>query len=703
MTKHNAKDESISEFSESEKTQSKPSPQSDESRASETEALLTAKKKNDIMSKIYFLFIPISLLFMELLVKFLISGNIFDRSLIYILLFSISYGSLLSAICGAFCGAARRTLTKITLFMLGAFFCFHLGYYKNFQCHFAFANINEAKNAITDFSSLILYAAQNVWYGIILMMMPLVIFWILSKKFAPKGKSNAIGAIISGVCSVVFYLSALALITYTGTLYGSDGYTYKYAGSEIGVSYNTFGIMTASRLDIKQLIFGMPEEELFILNTAQMQQDVSQSDTEYGYNVLDIDFEKLAENETDESIKAMHQYVAAQRPTLKNEYTGMFKGKNLIMLTLEGFSGKIIDPEFTPTLYRMSQEGFVFNNYYHSSWYGSTASGEYVNITGNIYNTSDCFEKSGTSYQPLTMANQLKRQGYTCYAYHNNDYKYYNRDVSHPNFGYTFKAFGNGLVLPTEHWPASDLEMAQETIDDYINQQPFHAYYMTVSGHARYSCEGNYMSTIHLHDLPEKYNNYPGQLKAYLACQYEVELMLEYLVERLDEAGILDNTVFVMTADHYPYALNDQSVSTLYGLPEANIRYNNNLYRNSLIIWSSSMESPITVDKYCCATDILPTMLNLWGVDYDSRMFIGSDILSNSMGLAFLSLYRYNWITNEGEYYCSQNRFIPNPSCNMTKEQIQQYVSEINQIIKSKTDFSTRILDNDYYSYIPGI
>ncbi|MDD6396024.1 MAG: sulfatase-like hydrolase/transferase [Firmicutes bacterium] len=702
MTNQNEKNESISDISESEKPHSKPSPQSDESKSSEAEALLTAKKKNNIMSKIYFLFIPISLLFMELLVKFLISGSIFDRSLIYILLFSLSYGCLLSAICGAFCGVARRTLTKITLFLLGAFMAFQLGYYKNFQCHFDFASAGEAQNALTDFSSLILYAAQNIWYAIILLMLPLVIFWIFGKKFAPNGEKNITVASVSAAASVIIYFCALWVTVCTGFENGSDGYTYKYAQNDIEITYNTFGIITTSRLNIKQMIFGVPEEPFLIPEVSQVDQEVSPSDIEYGYNILDIDFEKLAENETDKTIKSMHQYVAAQQPTLKNEYTGLFEGKNLIMMTLEGFSSKIIDPEFTPMLYKMANEGFVFNNYYHQSSGGSTASGEYTNLTGNIYHNTSCLEKSGTTYQPFSIANQLSKKGYSCYAYHNNTSTYYRRNISHPNFGYQWKAPGNGLIIK-KNWPTSDLEMAEVSVDEYINNQPFHAYYMTFSGHASYSTEYNAMSRLHLDDLPEKYKNYPGRIRCYLACQYEVELMLQHLVSKLDEAGILDDTVFVMMPDHYPYAMEERILAQLYNIPEENIRNNVELYKNSFIIWSSSMEEPVVVDKTCSAIDILPTLLNLWGIDYDSRIMIGADIFSNKEAIAPVKTQRYSWVTDQGSYNYSNGKFTPKSDCTLTEEQIDEYVSRINQIIKSKIDFSIRVLDNNYYSYIPGI
>src|SRR5690554_419664 len=94
---------------------------------------------------------------------------------------------------------------------------------------------------------------------------------------------------------------------------------------------------------------------------------------------------------------------------------------------------------------------------------------------------------------PFVMGNQLKDLGYKTMAYHNHTYSYYKRHVSHPNMGYDYKGVGNGLKVK-EVWPASDLEMFEQTIPEYIDNQPFHSYYMTVSGHLRYSFEGNSMA-----------------------------------------------------------------------------------------------------------------------------------------------------------------------------------------------------------------
>lgn len=658
---------------------------------------------SDILSNLYFLVIPLSLLYMELMAKYLIFGEVFEGNIIYIVLFSFATGGLLSAVCGIFSGTPRKVLTAVMLAISGIFIIFHIGYHKTFQAFFCFDAANEAQNAITNFLSLILDSAKNVWYAIILLLMPLVIFCIFSTELSPKGKKNYAAAAVSAVLSAACYAAALLIITSTGSVYGSEGYTYTYARSDIDVTYHTFGIITTSRLDLKQKLFGVPEEPLTIIgstnNTTNTVTSSDQEEKPIEYNIMDIDFDELAKKETDSSIKKLHQYAAVQQATNQNEYTGIFEGKNLIMLTLEGFSGKIIDPEFTPMLYKMSHEGFVFNNYYHSSWGGSTASGEYTNLTGNIYYTPSCLADSATRYEPFTMANKLNQQGYTSYAYHNNSYTYYKRNKSHPNFGYKWKAVGNGLKI-TKQWPASDLEMAEVTIDEYIDNQPFHAYYMNFSGHGGYNLKDNAMSRLHIDELPEKYNEYSDRIKAYIACQYEVELMLQFLVKELDEAGILDETVFVMAPDHYPYLMDTKNLAALYNISSSNITDNIELYRNTLIVWSSSMTEPVEVDKACSAIDILPTLLNLWGLEYDSRLFIGSDIFSDSEAIVPIKTYTYSWITDQGTYDCTSEKFTPNNNCTISDDKIKEYVSQINKIIKAKSDFSRQVLYKNYYKYV---
>ena len=439
------------------------------------------------------------------------------------------------------------------------------------------------------------------------------------------------------------------------------------------------------------------------LNVSGSDYHRSDGESDDGWNVMDLDFEKASASTDSVKLKHLDTYFSNMQPTRRNQYTGMFKGKNLIFLTLEGFSDKVIDPEFTPTLYKMSTEGFVFRNYYNSVWGGSTGSGEYANMTGNIYLNSSCLKKSGDTYQPFALGNQFSALGYRTLAYHNHTYTYYGRNLSHPNFGYEWKAIGNGLVLQSENWPNSDKELAEATVGDYAGiDRPFHVYYMTVSGHCNYSFSGNMMSTRHRYDLPEKYKSDSAEVRAYRACQYEVELMLRVLVDELDKAGKLENTVFAMTADHYPYALSNSSLAELYGLNASGIRGNPELYRNGFILWSPSMKEPVTVDTPCSAIDILPTLSNLFALEYDSRLMMGTDILADGEHIVPLKMDGWSWISTQGEYRCYNSRFYPNEKCTLGSDEMKDYVDTVNRMILAKITYSKNLLDYDYYGHIFG-
>ena len=110
----------------------------------------------------------------------------------------------------------------------------------------------------------------------------------------------------------------------------------------------------------------------------------------------------------------------------------------------------------------------------------------------------------------------------------------------------------------TSSWPASDLEMMEQSIGDYINSgEQFHAYYMTFSGHMSYDTATNKIAAANYHlvkDLP-----YSEPTKCYLACNIELDKALAYLLEELEKAGILDKTAIVLAADHHPYSLKDRS------------------------------------------------------------------------------------------------------------------------------------------------
>lgn len=654
-------------------------------------------------SPLSFWYMPIATLFSELMAHLFLFGFTFDRSLLLIPLFAVTVGLLFTFFAGCFRKpVARFTFCVICLAMQAVFFCVHIVYCTIFDSAFSWQTLGLAGDAMKDFIPQTLKGIWNSIIPILVMFLPLVFFCLAGKKrFRLPRRFDFLHVLSVLTAAVVGLVSVLSVAAFP-----ANRTVAVNTGRDTKLAIQYFGIVPATLIDITQSIFGAPDED--VDNPYDdPQDDPEESSTPEEvlptYNELPIDFDKLIANTKNKNLKDMHKYFASVPPTNKNEYTGMFKGKNLIFLCIEGFSDRMIDPELTPTLYKMRNEGFRFENFYAPMWGGSTATGEYACMTGNFYNTAVCLKASAKTNQYSAMGNLFKSAGYNTYAYHNNTYQYYSRNLSHPNFGYNYKGIGNGLVVPFNGWPRSDAEMGEASIDDYINSdKPFHTYYMTVSGHANYTWMGNSMSWKNRSRLGG--SPYSENVKAYIACELEVEDMLTVLCNKLEAAGKLEDTVFAMCCDHYPYALSDKELAELYDLPENGIHNNYELYHNSFILWSASMKAPVTVDTPCASYDMVPTLANLFGLDYDSRLITGKDILSDTENIVVINTLSsggsWNWITAEGKYSTVSGRFTPSETCTMTEEEQKAYVEKTNRKVTAMKTYSFAILDKNYYATV---
>ena len=479
-----------------------------------------------------------------------------------------------------------------------------------------------------------------------------------------------------------------------------------------------FGLNTALRLELTYAVTGVPTPPLEPLPEPDPAPEPAPTPVDYGYNMLDIDFTALAESTGDSTLASLHRYMAARTPSRQNQYTGMFAGKNLILLTAESFSPWFISQELTPTLYRLTHEGFVFSNYYQPGWGQSTTGGEFAVLTGLLptwVGGDVSFWASRYDYMPLALGNQFRALGYQTPAWHNNTYNYYGRNATHPNLGYDYEGIGSGLTLATQDssWPYSDLEMLEATLDSCVDAylttgQPFHAYYMTVSGHGSYNW-GQSMAAKNRAAAEAAYPNASAPVQAYVAANLELEAALTYLVDQLEARGIADDTVICLSADHYPYALAETGVdyyAELTGRQDSDL--DTSRYRNALILWCGGMDQPVTVDTPCSAVDIVPTLSNLFGLRYDSRLLSGRDILADNYDPASASgciplvvlptPVGNSWATAAGVYEAHTGTFTPAPG--VTPE--EGYVDAVNRLVSAKYTYARLIIQYDYYRIVLG-
>lgn len=424
-------------------------------------------------------------------------------------------------------------------------------------------------------------------------------------------------------------------------------------------------------------------------------------------HVFALDQEALLTMADNKKQNWLADYILNEQPTMTNDYTGIFEGYNLIFLTAEGFSPYAVREDKTPTLYHLIHSGFVFSNYYVPLWQTSTSDGEYVNNTGLIPDGQFSMRKSADDFMPYTMAGFFNRSGVQSRAYHNNSLSYYDRHKTHPNLGYLFKACNLGDLSEAEYgqyvfqmetskkWPASDYQMMVSTMPEYVTDDRFFVYYMTVSGHMNYNFRGNSMSALNKEAVADL--DMSENARAYIACNIELDKALEYILKQLEETGQLERTVIVLSADHYPYAMTTEQYEELAG---KSLSEGKDLFRNNLILWNKQFEeNPIEIDKPCCSVDILPTLLNLFGFAYDSRMYAGRDIFSEEEGMV---IFNDRSFVTDGVIYNRKTKetiWLKDGEGKLIvpKDRQEEYLKEKQQIVKDRYQFSAYILQENYY------
>lgn len=682
------------------------------------------------------LFLP--LLFVYLEIVFHIYMDLDLKYFWIYLFFALSAGTICSIFTILFHKTANRILTYLITWIVCLAFCIEIVCKTVLQTYYQLLSSADtaANNQLTDYIGPILNGISKNIVGFILILLPLVFLYTIGRKRFTYGRKKLPVILVTLVSAIIFHLIALGTLhlPWKGDFLPKDLY---FTDTNVDDQVEQLGMITMLRLDVKHYFFGVKSnlsgEEDFddlanLTATATPDATASQGPTttkepddadetthqvDTSPNEMDIDFDSLIDTSKDENVVWLSKYFKSLTPTNKNEYTGMMKDYNVIFITAEGFSKYLISKELTPTLYKLSNEGFVFNNYYTPLHFTSTSGGEFQNLTGLYPKNGMPISLKTTGEQGtnlfFSLANQLNRLGYDSIGYHNNT-EMYGRRKSHPNLGYDWNQGGEGFDMELSSsgnkvWPQSDKYMIETTVDEYLDSdKPFNIYYMTVSGHMPYNFTGDQMAVKNkerVANLP-----YTDETKAYLAANLELEDALTTLLDKLESAGKLDKTLLVFTADHIPYfnvnileelsGKNFGNNGDLENLNESNIDFD--VYRNTLIMWSASMEEPVQVDKICTQTDILPTVSNLLGLEYDSRLLAGTDILSTSSPLVIFS--SSCWLTDKGLYNRYSGKFTLADGVKMNQEEIDDYVNKMKKIVRYKLQSSNLIIEKDYYNLL---
>lgn len=607
----------------------------------------------------------------------LISFDIYSKGeVLSILIYSLFVSFVMTILMTIWSEKVNRIFGYIIYFIFCFWFALETIFKAFLQTFFSLDCFKLSDQAMGFAGETIKVIVGNIHY-LILFFLPFILLIIFRKKIDLNIKENKKYLYSYIILIPLSFLSYRLYINSTKDNKDISLYDLYYNTNNIPLSIQKMGVLSSTGLDIYRNIFGF-EDKVIEVNYEEENND--EDLFVYEKNNLDLD---LSSNKLNKDIK---EYIDNNPGTSKNKYTGMFENKNLIFVVAESFSEIGIDKDRTPTLYKLTNNGFIFDNFY-VPYYLSTIGGEFQSLTGLYPNYSTLTKwKSGKNSFPYGLATTFKEKGYNTYAYHAHDGYFQNRYKYLKALGFdNFKACNMGLNINCNMWPESDIEMIKATTNDYINSdKPFMTYYMTVSGHLDYTKEGNSIVSKNW-DLVKNLD-YSDKAKSYLATQIELDRAMESLLKELENKGILEDTVIVLLADHYPYGLSLEEINELSSYKRDELFEINH---NALIIYNSSMKN-INITKVGMPIDVLPTIYNLFDIKYDSRLFAGSDLLSNSEGMVILD--NLSWITDSGRYNSLNGKYNGDID--------SDYISNINNIIQNKIIFSRNMLTYDGYKYI---
>ena len=399
-------------------------------------------------------------------------------------------------------------------------------------------------------------------------------------------------------------------------------------------------------------------------------------------------------------LEFLNEVYSIEEPPYQTNYTGMFEGKNVIYLQLEGIDEWLLDEETMPTLYNMQNNALNFINHY--SYYnggGSTFNSEFAVNTGFLtpvsYNQNAyTFSRNNFDY---SMARLFKKKGYSVNAFHMNTKEYYSRGANYDNWGYDNYYGLKDQDTYTDNSYILDRELIlNEKFSELLfpTDKPFVDYIISYSNHMPFTNTKGVCQLLLEKQKEEILASDPNAVieeKTYTEeeCSRlqarETDNMINLLITKLRDNNLLENTVIVAFADHYLYTLTDQNILAQYKETD-----NNLINHTPFLIWKNGMKKQ-TIKEVTSQLNILPTTINLFGLEYHPNYYIGSDALNpDYKGYVFFP--DYSWY--DGNVYVEGGVVTNGKEIEPTA--LEEKNHYINYVIK-KNDLT---LKYNYFKYI---
>lgn len=588
----------------------------------------------------------------------LVIKSIYSTNVTYDL--KVFFGFMLAII--GICILIGGHANKYVSFVLCATYTLYLvaqkTYYKGFGSYFRFSTAKELSSEVAGQGAAIneLFDTKDIIPFVVLLLI-VVAFLIIRYCFKIKTKYKWYVHLSSLLCFLLSFVSINSMIKQINStntndnfqIYHTDFYLYDTVSNPKSFVDN-LGLLTFEFRDLQSLIDNKKNTELY-----------KEKIDEFFYN----------KNSIKES----------------NDYTGLFKDKSLLIIQAESLNSFGINEELTPTLYKMINNSIQITNFDTPLLIGSTSDSEFMANTSFIPEAegySVCYQYVNNTY-PLTLGNLFKNNGYSTNAFHNNFGEYYNRFTTFNNYGYEF--FDSyGLGIESE---ASDTLVSEQIGWIDVEKEKFVSLWISYSGHQPYGLEDVGVNKEDVETIKKLYPNLNDDYVSYLAKTMDFDKAVEQFLIVMEWMGRIDDVVVVIYGDHVAKGLDLSRGTNFDEVFGVNSDDNPSITYTPLFIYANDMEHQV-IDKYCTALDILPTLMNLWGIDYNDDYVFGHDILDDDYrGFCFDANGNY-W--NNDFYFNSTNNAITTYN-GYSEDSAREIVNDFNK----KREVCKEILMIDYF------
>lgn len=438
-------------------------------------------------------------------------------------------------------------------------------------------------------------------------------------------------------------------------------------------------------------VFQEEKNVIVVEEEGDWEPEISVEDKRWHRLIDDTRWQSLADAETNEAIHEIDAYLMNREITDYNEMTGYFEGKNFIYIMVEAFDYMAVDEQLTPTLYRMKNEGWDFTHYYTPKYSCTTAESEFIGLTSLVPASNVCTPNTYKDNQFTQALFQLfNRKGYTSTSYHNWNDQFYERKIYHLNMGSSaFYSIEDMSFKVIQGWQ-SDVDLVNEALQHFPDQEPFFAFMITSSMHFPYD-ESSTLGDRYLDEVKAVYPDAPINIQRYLSKSMELDKAMAVLLQQLSQKGILRDTVIALFADHHPLKTEQRQIAAY--TQELNRLEGLNIDRTPFFLYTPGIV-PQKFNQVASTYDLVPTLANLFNLDFDPRFYVGTDLFSQKGALVIFN--NGDWITEEGIYYARKKSFVPFEEDTQVDE---AWIQNQNNRVNNLFSISKEIYRTDYFQY----